>query len=213
MSAPGCWTRRAVLGLLPIAAVATAAPAPAPEAAAAFVRRLGERAFAVLRRRDLDRAGKLRALEVLVEEATDLELLARLVLGRYWRRATPAQRARFVDLFRRLLRKSLAERLDDYGGQTLEVVGAEPVGRADVLVHTRVRGPGTGKALAVDWRVRRRNGRFVVIDVIAEGVSLLITQRSQVAEVIGREGIDGLLRVLEERLRRPGGPTPSPRPS
>jgi len=204
-------SRRAILTLvvlLPLGRPAWAARDPAR-----FVEEIGQRALAVLRRRDLDRAAKVRALERLVEEATDLELLARLVMGRYWRQATPAQRARFVELFRQLLRRAIAERLDRYSGQTFEVTGSEPVGRRDVLVHTRVRSPGGRQAIAVDWRIRRVGERLVVIDVIAEGVSLLLTQRNEVAEVIGREGIDGLLRRLEERLREPAGPRPSPRPA
>ncbi len=207
--------RRTLLGLMAAGLTTSGAvAATAEEEAARFIARLGERALAILRRRDLDRAAKLAALEALVEQATDLELLARLVLGRYWRRATPEQQARFVALFRQLLRRGLARRLDDYSGQSFEVVGAEPVGRGDVLVHTRVLSPDASQPVAVSWRVRRRDGRLVIIDVIAEGVSLLITQRSEVAEVIGREGIEGLLRTLERRLREPEpAAAASPRPT
>ena len=66
------------------------------------------------------------------------------------------------------------------------------------LVSTRV--IGGGPPLKVDWRVRERDdGGLVAIDVIVEGVSLIVTQRSEFAAVIERQGMDGLLAELRQR--------------
>jgi phospholipid transport system substrate-binding protein len=197
--------RRAVLAGTAVACVAALLPAvvfAASSDPAGFVRDLGDRVLEVLKRQDLDKAGKLAALEALLEEATDLDLIARLVLGRYWREATPEQRQRYLELFRALLRRAIAERLDRYTGQTFEVTEGQPVDDRDTLVRTLVHRPEGGQPYVVDWRVRRSDGRLLVIDVVAEGVSLLLTQRSEVAEIAGQKGIDGLLQVMEERLRQ-----------
>jgi phospholipid transport system substrate-binding protein len=198
-------SRRTLLAAF-AAAIATAPWASMVHAAssdpAAFIRDFGDRALAVLRRQDLDKAGKLAALEELLEEATDLDLIARLVLGRYWRDATAEQRARYLQLFRALLRRAIAERLDRYSGQTYEVADVQPIDDRDTVVRTLVHRPEGGQPYVVDWRLRRSDGRLLVIDVIAEGVSLLLTQRSEVAEIVGQKGIDGLLQVMEERLQR-----------
>jgi phospholipid transport system substrate-binding protein len=53
----------------------------------------------------------------------------------------------------------------------------------------------------VDWRVRRNDaGAFRVIDISAEGVSLVVTQRSEVDEIVNRSGVDGLLGEMRRRL-------------
>ncbi len=197
-------SRRAVLAGTTVAAAALLASTgfAASSDPAGFVRDLGDRVLEVLKRQDLDKAGKLAALEALLEEATDLDLIARLVLGRYWHQATPEQRQRYLELFRALLRRAIAERLDRYSGETYEVTEVQAVDDRDTLVRTLVHRPEGGQPYVVDWRLRRSDGRLLVIDVVAEGVSLLLTQRSEMAEIVGQKGIDGLLQVMEERLQQ-----------
>jgi len=164
-----------------------------------FVDGLGQKVLAVLRDGRLDRAVRLDRLAQLIDEATDLALVARLVLGRYWREASEAQRRDFVALFRALILKTMAERLDEYGGETYEIVGVQPVDERDSIVSTRILRQG-GTPIAVDWRVRAEGGRLLLIDIVAEGVSMVVTYRSEVAEIAGRSGIDGLLREMRRRL-------------
>ena len=72
------------------------------------------------------------------------------------------------------------------------------VGRNDALVSTQIL--SQGPPLAVDWRVRELDDNsLVAIDVIVEGVSLIVTQRSEFGAVVERQGMDGLLTEL--RLR------------
>lgn len=170
--------------------------------AATFIDTLGKRVLEVLRAAELDRPTRLERLARLLDEATDLDLVARLVLGRYWRQATPAQRREYVELFRSMVLKTMADRLESYGGETYEIVGSQPVDDRDTIVSTRIVRPAAGTAIAVDWRVRTESGRLLLIDIIAEGVSMVVTQRSEVAEIAGRSGIDGLLAEMRQRLGR-----------
>ena len=71
-------------------------------------------------------------------------------------------------------------------------------GRGDVLVRSKVL-PASGENLDVDWRVRDRDGRLMIIDLIVEGVSLLVSQRSEFAAVIERNKFEGLLVGLQAR--------------
>jgi phospholipid transport system substrate-binding protein len=68
------------------------------------------------------------------------------------------------------------------------------------VVQSRVTGAGQ-PALKVDWRVRERgDGNLVAIDVIVEGISMIVTQRSEFSAVIERRGMDGLLAELRQRV-------------
>ncbi|GBD43453.1 putative phospholipid-binding protein MlaC [bacterium HR40] len=198
------WARRrllaaAGLGWVALWALPAGAAASDPKA---FVLDLRDRALAVLRRTDLDREAKIGALEDLLEEATDLDLIARLVMGRYWRQATPDQQKRYLELFRALLRRAIAERLDRYSGESFDVTDVQKVDDRDTIVRTLVQRPNGGAPYVVDWRLRDHDGRLLVIDVVAEGVSMLVTQRSEVAEIVGQKGIEGLLATMEERLKK-----------
>ncbi|MGH1481354.1 MAG: MlaC/ttg2D family ABC transporter substrate-binding protein [Geminicoccales bacterium] len=147
-----------------------------------------------------------RRLMAAIESQTDLSLLARMTMGRYWRRATSDQQSAFVDLFRDYLLHSFSTRLRRYAGADLSaarkrfaIVATQSVGKQDVIVRSTV-APPSGPSLDVDWRLRHRDGRPVIIDLVVEGVSLLITQRSEFGSVLERVGIDGLIKELKDRV-------------
>ncbi len=179
-------------------------PAQASEPAQAiqFIDRLGKQVLDVLRDERLERSDRLERLTGLLDQATDLALVARLVLGRYWRDASEPQRREYTTLFRSLVLKTMADRLESYGGETYEVLGGQPVDDRDTIVSTRIKRPGDASAIAVDWRVREQGGRLLIIDIVAEGVSMVVTQRSEAAEIAGRAGLDGLLDEMRRRLSR-----------
>lgn len=145
-------------------------------------------------------------LMAAIESQTDLSLLARMTMGRYWRQATAPQQKAFVDLFRSYLLRSFSSRLRRYAGSNLSaarkrfvILNSQSVGKKDVVVRSKVT-PPSGPPLEVDWRLRHREGRPVIIDLVVEGVSLLITQRSEFGSVLERVGIDGLIHELRERV-------------
>lgn len=195
--------RRALLlaaALLPIAA-AHAGAATDARTPAAFIQRVGDQTVAILRAPGVPTPERLKALVDVLDDATDLALVGRLVLGPYWRQASEQQRADYLQVFRELVVSTMAERLDSYGGETFDIVGERTVDERDTLVATRIHRPNAGSGpVAVDWRVRRTDDRFAIIDIIAEGVSMVVTQRSEVGSVVGQKGIDGLIADMRERL-------------
>jgi phospholipid transport system substrate-binding protein len=192
--------RRALLAALPLApllarprAAGAATPAAGPED---FVGALGDRAVALLGRSR--QAPPEAEVAALLDEAVDLGLLARLVLGRHWARASEAQRRDYLELFRAYALQGLTSSFRTYAGlRRFAVTGSRPAGEGDVLVGTELhREPGVPPN-RVDWRVREvGGGRFAVVDVVVEGVSLLVTNRSEFDSIVGRSGIDGLLREM-----------------
>ena len=195
----------ALLGALMPAPVAGAARATA--ASEEVVKRLVDRLWRLLAEQGagaLDEQGLLTVLE----DGTDLTLLGRLVLGRFWRDANPRQRTMYLQLFRRYMVQTFAQRLRQYVGNdpdqgpVFEVVASRPVGNMDILVQSRVL-PSGSQPLRVDWRLRERPDGPVVIDLVIEGISLLVTQRSEFAAVLERTGVEGLLTELNARVTQP----------
>ncbi len=81
------------------------------------------------------------------------------------------------------------------------MVASKRVGESDFLVQTSIARDGdTANAV---WRVRAQGGEYRIIDVLIDGISLTLTQRSEFASVIGREGFDGMLAVLRARVSEP----------
>ncbi len=176
---------------------ARAAESDSTKAAAAFIEALGVEVQAIQAAAPPRRA----ALRDLIRGGFDLDLTSQLVLGKFWGRATLKQRTAFKDLFTQYLLNVYARQFDAYRIETLAVVASNRVGENDFLVQTSIARDGdTANAV---WRVRAQGGEYRIIDVLIDGISLTLTQRSEFASVIGREGLDGMLAVLRARVSEP----------
>jgi phospholipid transport system substrate-binding protein len=157
---------------------------------------------------DDPRVAKQLMLDILAPHV-DFELLARLVLGPHWRSAAPAERERFVAAFRTSLIDTYAAVLTtnmdrvlavlDSGGVALTlrrlVTGDDPR-RVSVRTHLNL----GEQAVAVDFQLIARSGRWLIYDVVIEGISFATSRRSEFAGLLERQ----TLRQLIERLEANG---------
>lgn len=196
------WMRRSLLVALTTAMLAAssfAAAAPTAEGARQMVEEVGDDVLVVLKDESLSSRDKLDRLIDLLEGPIDLDLVARLILGRHWRTASDAQRTEYLELFRAYALDSIASKLHLYEGQEYEITSARVLNERDALVTTRILSDAR-PPLAVDWRLREIDGQLVAIDVIVENVSMIVTQRSEFSSVVERRGMDGLLAELRSRI-------------
>jgi phospholipid transport system substrate-binding protein len=195
--------RRALLAPLAAGGVIlwrTGRAASGAEAAQSLIEQVSGEVLGILSDQGLSDRQKFDALVEVLSRPIDLDLVARLILGRHWRTASDAQRQEYLELFRDYALANLASKLHLYQGQSFEVTGAKPVGKEDALVTSRILDEGQAP-LPVDWRLRDdQGGRLVVIDVIVAGVSLIVTLRSEFSSVIERQGFEGLLAELRQRI-------------
>ena len=159
-----------------------------------FVRSLGEEVIAVLK--STDHGERKRRFHDIFTRAFDVEAMARFAAGSYWRRADQGQRQEYVQLFGDYVAALYAAKFADYSGQSFKVTGERPAGDDMVSVEGTIV-QGQRPPVRVDFRLRRTDGDYKIVDVYVEGISLLITKRDEFTTVLSREGMAGLI----ERLR------------
>ena len=136
-----------------------------------------------------------------LERRTALVTIARFTAGRVWRQMSDAQRDAYQIALRDLAARFLVKRIEDTDNPDYRVVrSAELSNNKGYLVSTELTGTGSDD-FTVEWRVSEKDGQFQIVDVIMEGVSLLVTYRSEVEAVLEaeRNSIDGLIANLRER--------------
>ena len=183
--------------LLPVAARAEAAP----DQAAAFVRQAGvDLASAVAgAQTPADRQARLGPY---LQRVVDEDGVARFCLGRYWAVATPEQRTEYLRLFRLVLLRGVVNRLGDYQAGSVKVSVNTPLQKPDgIYVPTVVERLGN-KPVNIVWMVAEAGGALRIEDVVAEGMSLRLTQRSDYASFMARNGgsVDALLDALHKQV-------------
>ena len=193
-------------GLLVLAPLAKSPSAQASSPSAEqVVQGLADDIWTTLQTNGVDEGGRLDELMALLEVRTDVGLISRLALGRYWNQLPEAQQQDYQELFREVVIRGLARRLNSYAKdaqgpieERFQILGSAPAGNDDTLVRSKVF-PTDGQPLALDWRLRAGDSGPVIIDLIVEGASLLVSQRSEFAAVIERRDLDGLLAELRAR--------------
>jgi len=197
--------RRALLTGSGAFALACALPAAAraeTDAAGAqqHIQALAEQAIATLQRGDLTLEQREQTFRALLREGFDLDFIGRFVLGQYWKQSSPGEQAEYLALFGEYVLRSYSSRLGGYAGEQFVVRGARPSGK-DAIVSSTIQRSG-GSPIAADWRVRFIDGRYRIIDVAVEGISMAITQRDEFASVVGTHGMAGLLEMLRARTSK-----------
>ena len=144
-------------------------------------------------------AAKQASLRRLVDATVDVETVARFCLGRYWRTATPQQQKDFVTQFQRYLMGNITGKVGEYQGVSF-TMGRTQTREAEATVSTTVTRPGNAPN-KVDWIVSNETGAPKIVDVIAEGTSLRLTQRSDYSAFLTRNNgnVQGLIDAMSKQ--------------
>ncbi len=173
------------------------------EGARAFLQRLSDNALTQLTDGNAEKAEVQRRFRALYEANFDTEAMPYLVLGTYWRKATPEQRREFTAAFEDFLTAKYSERFSDLKLETFRIKSVNQV-RSDAFVVSSVVEDENNESVVVDWRIRFKKD-YRIYDLSIAGISMVATQREDFASVIRREGgIDGLIAILKkEGAKRP----------
>ncbi|MBN8890183.1 MAG: hypothetical protein ABS99_01005 [Acetobacteraceae bacterium SCN 69-10] len=198
-------TRRTLLaaglaGVLAAACTGTAAQAAVPDQAAAFIQKLLQDLTAIVNGPG-STAQKQAALQKIVDTSVDVNGVARFCLGRFWRQATAQQQKDYIALFRQVLMNNITGKVGEYSGVTFQMGRAQSRDEG-IAVSSIVTRPGNAPN-SVDWIVATEGGQPKIIDVIAEGTSLRLTQRSDYSSFLSRN--NGNVQALIDALHRQTG--------
>lgn len=197
------WLAAAMLLLAATAAALfTAAPARAAAEASdpqGFVERLGGEVVGILKAPDVKPSDRQRRFQTLFVQTFDAPTIGRFVLGQYWQRTSEDQRRSYLELFSDYVAAIYAVQFSHYEGQTFKTTGIQPVADGDSAVEAEIERSGK-PPIKVTFRVRREGDALKIVDVMVEGVSLIVTKRDEFASVLGREGLDGLMKRMHATL-------------
>lgn len=195
--------RRGLAFLAPAFAVCILAFGTAPALAgpeSEFIRELGNKAISVLGKQGVSLAEREATFRGILKNGFDMPLIARFALGRYWRVASKEQRRDYLNLFTDYMVQSYSVKLGGFKDEKLVILSEQALkNKKDVLVNTEITRP-RGDPIKTVWRVRNSKNGLRIIDVMVEGISMLVTHRQEFSAVIRRHGLTGLLETLRARI-------------
>jgi phospholipid transport system substrate-binding protein len=190
--------------LLPTGRLVGAAVAqPGDDRAGSFIMDIGNKLVAVVNDPASNRDKRAR-LTAVIDEAVDVDGVARFSLGRFWHNASAAQQQRYIALFHQVLLNYIASKLGDYRGVRF-TLGRVQHRDDNAVVSTVVERPNNPPT-NVDWIISNSANAPKIIDVIAEGTSLRLTQRQDYASYLTRNNnsVDALIDAMRQQIATAG---------
>ncbi len=182
--------------------ISTAAFAANPASAKSFIDGLAVQVLTLVKSEAVSKSEKQSRIEALFADKVDINFVAKFVLGKHWRTATPQQQTAYVAAYKPFILKNYASKLTKYSGQTYTLKNTRVDGDASV-VTMEIDDPD-GQKINVDYRLRDDSGAFKIVDISVEGVSLLTTQRSEFNAIIENNDMDYLIDRLKKQVAAKG---------
>ena len=129
---------------------------------------------------------------------TDMRRTTQLAMGKNWSKASPEQQNQLIMEFKNLLIRTYSGALSQLRDQTVQYkpLRAAP-SDTDVIVRTVV--VGKADPIPLDYRLEKTNDGWKVYDINIMGAWLIEAYRNQFTNQISQNGVDGLIRFLQER--------------
>ena len=156
--------------------------------------------ISVLSNKSLSVQQKHKKVYDILDEAVDWDEVAKRVLGVHWRRRTPKERERFKELFKDFVEAKYAKRFEMYSGEKV-TFGKETVegNYASVVVKVETK---QNRTFTMENRMILEGGRWLVYDILIEGISMVNNYRTQINNIIAKRSFNGLIKILEKKAAK-----------
>jgi phospholipid transport system substrate-binding protein len=143
------------------------------------------------------------AIQRVLQTNFDLPYMGQQALGANWNKASEAERARFLKAAESAEARAYSERFGQYGGQTLTVGKVTPRASGVYIIDSLL-SQTSGEPIKLQWEVRDAGRGLRITDVKVEGVSMVMTRRSDFNAYIQSHGgsVEPLITELEARAAR-----------
>jgi phospholipid transport system substrate-binding protein len=186
---------------------ASNAPVNGPEH---FVEETSQKVMSILKANTSDLA-KSNELTSVFLNTVDVDFMGKFALGQHWQVLDEKAKLHYLETYKKFMITSYVPKFKKYQGQKLELKGIKPLNNDQYLVQTDIKTDGPNSApYNVDYRVKLENGRYKVRDIIAEGVSVITTQRSDFGSIIANGGIESLNKELNSKADKSNSAPPHP---
>ena len=153
--------------------------------------------ISILSNKSLSKQEQHHKIYSILDRTVDWDEVAKMVMGIHWRRRTPEERAKFKRLFKDFVEAKYAKRFEMYSGEKV-YFGKERVdgNYASVMVTVETK---QNRTFNMENRMVLKNGRWLVYDILIEGISMVNNYRTQINNIIARKSFNGLIKILEKK--------------
>jgi phospholipid transport system substrate-binding protein len=143
-------------------------------------------------------------ISAIFDEMLDYSALAEASMGAEWKSLTPDQQKQFSDLLKQLVQQAYERNLKKTLSFAVDYVGEDALENKTFLVKTKAKDKNDKRAepIEINFKLTNRDGKFKIVDIITEEVSLVDSYRAQFTKVYKKDGFDGLVTKMKDKIAK-----------
>ncbi len=143
--------------------------------------------------------GRYAKLDPIVKETHEFDAIAQIALGNHWKELSEEQKKAFVHKLTDLSVATYAAQFNSYGGEEFKFESEQPMKANRVMLRYLLTAPKE-KPVKFEYILGQIEGKWVIINIVVDGISDLALKKAQYTSVIEREGFDSLLNKLNQKI-------------
>lgn len=144
-------------------------------------------------------SGRFGQLNEPIKKSHALDYIAKIIMGPNWKTLSKEQKATFIGIFTKLTIANYAFNFNDYSGESFKILSDKAKGKSKHVVRAVLTSPSID-GVSFDYLLKLRNKDWVIVNIIADGVSDLALKRAEYDSIIKKDGFDALLKKIQEKI-------------
>lgn len=166
-----------------------------------FIDQISQEAIQIIQAKNDAEDLKVRRLNRLFDRAVDTDWIAKFVMGRHWNQLTDTQKTSYTEVFQKYLANQYVPKFQEYNNQKYKIHKATSEQKGEYTVMTTIYLDGK-TPISVNYKLHMNHKKQLqIFDVVAEGISLVNTQRSEFGSVLSRKGPEFLITALTQKTQ------------
>ena len=163
-----------------------------------FIEKVSSDTIAIVKS-DISNEEKEQQITKLFEDVVDTKWMARFVMGRYWNEANDEQKKKYTDLYHKFVLSNYVPLFREYNDEKIVVKSVSGDSDNEFTIYTEIKSEGD-PTYRVDYKVKKDSQKYQIFDIVAEGISMITTQRSDFGSILSRGGIKDLVKRLKAKV-------------
>lgn len=169
--------------------------------AANFVNDLASRVISLIKNNNISDQEKENQLNTIFLKSVDTVWIGQFAMGRYWRTLNPTQKSQYIDLYKNYLIGLYVPNFRKYTGNVVKITGSKEVRPNEYMVQTSLTDSSNSLNIRIDYHIIQKPGleNFTIFDIVAEGVSLITSQRAEIGSAMEQGDFNSLIALLVKK--------------
>ena len=134
--------------------------------------------------------------------SVDITWMAKFALGKYYKKINQTQLEEYLVAYKNFMISTYVSKFSEYNGVNFDIESVKYISNSQYIVNTKILNKKyTSKYINIAYRIKMTNNHFLIRDIVAEDISLILGQRSDFNSIISKESIASLIQRLREKIK------------